>query len=34
MGACGDAPVMLVNDIRMKSFMTPEEIERLLEECQ
>ncbi|MBU1236209.1 MAG: NADH-quinone oxidoreductase subunit NuoE [Gammaproteobacteria bacterium] len=34
MGACGDAPVMLVNDVRMKCFMTPEEIERLLEECK
>jgi NADH-quinone oxidoreductase subunit E len=34
MGACGDAPVMLVNNVRMKCFMTPEEIERLLEECK
>jgi len=34
MGACGDAPVMLVNNIRMKSFMTPEAIDRLLEECK
>jgi NADH-quinone oxidoreductase subunit E len=34
MGACGDAPVMLVNSIRMRSFMTPEEIDRLLEECK
>ena len=34
MGACGDAPVMLVNNVRMKSFMTPEEIDRLLEECK
>jgi NADH-quinone oxidoreductase subunit E len=34
MGACGDAPVMLVNNIHMKSFMTPEEIDRLLEECK
>jgi NADH-quinone oxidoreductase subunit E len=34
MGACGDAPVMLVNNIRMKSFMTPEEIEKLLAECK
>jgi len=34
MGACGDAPVMLVNNIRMKAFMTPEEIDRLLEECK
>ena len=34
MGACGDAPVMLVNNIHMRSFMTPEEIDRLLEECK
>jgi len=34
MGACGDAPVMLVNNIRLKSFMTPEEIDRLLEDCK
>ena len=34
MGACGDAPVMLVNNIRMKSFMTPEEIDKLLAECK
>ena len=34
MGACGDAPVLLVNNIRMKSFMTPVEIDRLLEECK
>jgi NADH-quinone oxidoreductase subunit E len=34
MGACGDAPVMLVNNVRMRCFMTPEEIDRLLEECK
>lgn len=34
MGACGDAPVMLVNNKRMHCFMTPEEIDRLLEECK
>ncbi|MEZ5613953.1 MAG: NADH-quinone oxidoreductase subunit NuoE [Rhodocyclaceae bacterium] len=34
MGACGDAPVMLVNNVRMCSFMQPEQIDRLLEECQ
>ena len=33
MGACGDAPVMLVNNKRMRCFMTPEEIEKLLAEC-
>ena len=32
MGACGDAPVMLVNNKRMCSFMTPEKIDRFLEE--
>lgn len=34
MGACGDAPVMLVNNIRMHSFMTPEEIDKLIAECK
>jgi NADH-quinone oxidoreductase subunit E len=34
MGACGDAPVMLVNNVRMCSFMQPEQIDRLLGECQ
>lgn len=34
MGACGDAPVMLVNNVSMRCFMTPEEIDRLLEECK
>jgi len=34
MGACGDAPVMLVNDRRMCCFMTPDQIDRLLEECK
>ena len=34
MGACGDAPVMLVNNNRMCSFMTPEAIDQLLEECE
>ena len=33
MGACGDAPVMLVNNKRMCSFMTPEQIDKLLAEC-
>ena len=32
MGACGDAPVMLINNHRMASFMTPEKIDRLLDE--
>jgi NADH-quinone oxidoreductase subunit E len=34
MGACGDAPVMLVNNHHMRCFMTPEEIDRLLAECK
>ena len=33
MGACGDAPVILVNNKRMCSFMLPEEIDKLLAEC-
>ncbi|MDK9702674.1 MAG: NADH-quinone oxidoreductase subunit NuoE [Sulfuritalea sp.] len=34
MGACGDAPVMLVNNKRMCSFMLPEQIDKLLAECE
>lgn len=34
MGACGDAPVMLINNVRMRCFMTPEEIDKLLAECK
>ena len=34
MGACGDAPVMLVNNKRMCGFMFPEEIDKLLAECK
>jgi NADH-quinone oxidoreductase subunit E len=34
MGACGDAPVMLVNNRRMCAQMRPAEIDRLLEECE
>ncbi|MDR2240103.1 MAG: NADH-quinone oxidoreductase subunit NuoE [Zoogloeaceae bacterium] len=33
MGACGDAPVLLVNNVRMCSFMQPEKIDALLGEC-
>jgi NADH-quinone oxidoreductase subunit E len=33
-GACGDAPVMLVNNKRMVSFMTPEAIDKLLKELK
>ena len=32
MGACGDAPVMLINDHRMASFMTPAKIDKLVDE--
>ena len=31
-GACGDAPVMLVNDKRVCSWMTPDKIDKLLDE--
>lgn len=34
MGACGDAPVMLVNNRSMCSHMLPEQIDKLLEECK
>lgn len=34
MGACGDAPVILVNNKRMCSWMTPEQIDTLLAECK
>jgi NADH-quinone oxidoreductase subunit E len=32
MGACGDAPVLLVNNKRMCSWMRPEAIDALLAE--
>ena len=34
LGACGDAPVLLVNNKRMCSFMTPPQIDKLLEESR
>ena len=34
MGACGDAPVMLVNDKRMESFMSNDRIDKLVEELK
>jgi NADH-quinone oxidoreductase subunit E len=34
MGACGDAPVMIMNNKHMRCFMTPEEIDKLLAECK
>jgi NADH-quinone oxidoreductase subunit E len=33
-GACGDAPVMLVNNKKMASFMTPDAIDKLLAELK
>ena len=34
MGACGDAPVLLVNNKRMCSFMSDDKIDQLLEELR
>ena len=34
LGACGDAPVLLVNNKRMCSFMAPMQIDKLIEECK
>ena len=34
MGACGDAPVLLVDNKRMCSFMSREKLDRLIEELQ
>ncbi|HZP91311.1 MAG TPA: NADH-quinone oxidoreductase subunit NuoE [Burkholderiales bacterium] len=34
MGACGDAPVCLLNDKKMLSFMTPDKLDRLIEELK
>jgi NADH-quinone oxidoreductase subunit E len=34
MGACGDAPVLIVNNKRMLSAMSPDKIDRLIEENQ
>jgi NADH-quinone oxidoreductase subunit E len=33
-GACGDAPVMLVNNKTMLSFMTPDKIDKLISEAK
>ncbi len=33
-GACGDAPVALVNNHSMRSFLTPEKLDQLLEELK
>jgi NADH-quinone oxidoreductase subunit E len=34
MGACGDAPVLLVNNTRMESFMSDEKLDALLDELK
>ena len=34
MGACGDAPVMLVNNKRMESFMSNEKLDALIAELK
>lgn len=34
MGACGDAPVLLVNNKRMCSFMSDEKVDQLIEELK
>ena len=34
MGACGDAPVMIVNDKRMVGFMSNDKIDKLVEELK
>jgi NADH-quinone oxidoreductase subunit E len=34
MGACGDAPVALVNNKRMCSFLTPERVDALIDELR
>jgi len=34
MGACGDAPVCIINDRKMMSYMTPTRLDELLEELK
>ncbi|MGH8758919.1 MAG: NAD(P)H-dependent oxidoreductase subunit E, partial [Burkholderiales bacterium] len=34
MGACGDAPVLIVNNKRMCGFMSNEKLDRLIEELK
>ncbi|MDX1440532.1 MAG: NADH-quinone oxidoreductase subunit NuoE [Rubricoccaceae bacterium] len=34
MGACGDAPVCIVNDTKMMSYMTPAKLDELLDELK
>ena len=33
MGACGDAPVVLVNDVQMVSFMSDARLDELVRTC-
>jgi len=33
-GACGDAPVLLVNNKKMRSFMTAQAVDKLLDELK
>ena len=34
MGACGDAPVLLVDNKRMESWMTPDKLDKLLDDLK
>ena len=34
MGACGDAPVLIVNDRRMMSFMSDAKLDELVDELR
>ncbi len=34
MGACGDAPVLLVDNKRMESWMTPDKLDALIAELR
>lgn len=34
MGACGDAPLFLINNRKMHSFLTPEKIDQILSELE
>jgi NADH-quinone oxidoreductase subunit E len=34
MGACGDAPLFIINNKKMASFMTPEKIDQILAELE
>ncbi|MGO9446495.1 MAG: NADH-quinone oxidoreductase subunit NuoE [Thiobacillaceae bacterium] len=34
MGACGDAPLCLIDNHRMESFLTPEKVDNLLDELK